>query len=297
MKKIFSLLLLCAAVATAPGCKDKNENPQPDPDPVPVPLPEVSDIRATAFANRVVFTWTAPATGDLSNTVIRVKPQSDAVWLIEKSVDKAETSFQITDLDASKTYAYSVQTKNADGELSEGVTGSFSTVEETLLQKTDANDRPLWSIVSFSSQETKSDNGYASNAIDGKDNTFWLSVWNSGDFAPGITTGAVPQYIVIDLKQEADLTEILLYRRNGANSGPTSAKIETTLDDPTENGTAWHDLGTYTLNGNTENGALPCALRDIKTARYVRITVLKVASGTYAGLREVDVKAVNKEEE
>ena len=289
MKKIFSLLLLCAAVAAAPGCKDKNETPQPD------PLPEVSDIRVAAFANRAVFEWTAPADGNPSNTVIRIKPQSDDAWLIEKTIDKTQTSYQITELDASKAYTYSIQTENAAGERSEGVIGEFTTVNEALLQKLDAGNRPLWSIAGFSSQENRQDNGYASNAIDGNNRTFWTSVSQGGDFGPGVTSGYLPQYIIVDLNQEIKPTEILLYRRDGAASGPTSVKIETSVSDPTDEGAEMDDRGTYTLNGGTENGALPCALHDIKAARYVKITILEASLSHYASLREVDVKAVNED--
>lgn len=116
---------------------------------------------------------------------------------------------------------------------------------EVQLDKLDANGNPLWSIVDFSSQETRGDDGYARNAIDGQDNTFWHSVWYGGDFSDGTSTGNLPQYIVVDLKQEVIPSVVMLYRRDGATRGPTSVKVESTLEEALSKNTEWNDLGTH----------------------------------------------------
>ena len=89
---------------------------------------------------------------------------------------------------------------------------------------------------------------------------------------------------------------VSLYRRDGRTSGPTSARIESTLENPTSPNTVWNNLGTYALDGGNNNGALPCNISILKEARYIKITILAANGSTYAMIREIDVKALVDEE-
>lgn len=119
---------------------------------------------------------------------------------------------------------------------------------------------PLWSIAGFSSEETgEEEPTLAANAIDGNEDTFWHSVWSGGNFAPGVSTGKCPQYIIVDLKNEYTLSGVLLYQRKGYRNGPTSAQVEVTSG----------------------------------SARYVKITILSTADpDSFVRLREIDFKVL-----
>lgn len=256
----------------------------------------VSNLQVTPVATSAAFAWVNPSEEDFSRILIKIRRTDTVGWFLTDTLSAIESTLSVVSLQENTEYEYNIQTLDYIGNISEILDGTFKTKMEVQLDKLDAEGNPLWAIVDFSSQETGGDNGYASNAIDGKDDTFWHSVWNSGDFSDGVTSGNIPQYIVIDLKQEVIPSVVMLYRRDGAITGPTSVKIESTLEEPSSKNTEWNDLGTHTLNGGTDNGALPCNISVLKTARYIKVTVLAAASGSYAIVREVDVKALVDEE-
>lgn len=256
----------------------------------------VSDLQVTPVATSAAFAWVNPSDEDFDRILVKVRRVDSTNWFLTDTLSAIESSLSVVGLQERSEYEYSVQTLDYIGNISEVLEGTFKTKMEVLLDKLDAAGNPLWSIVDFSSQETGGDDGRAANAIDGKDNTFWHSVWYSGDYSDGVTSGSIPQYIVIDLKQEVIPSVVMLYRRDGASTGPTSVKVESTLEEPLSKNTEWNDLGTHTLNGGTDNGALPCNISVLKTARYIKITVLAAASGSYAIVREVNVKALVDEE-
>lgn len=253
----------------------------------------VDKLNIAPVATSVNLSWVNPEDEDFDRTIVKVKGAEDETWFFIDTLSTIETSISVVGLTEQTDYAYSIQTQDYIGNISEEQTGTFKTKKEALLKKLDDANLPLWSIVDFSSQETKGDNGYAANAIDGNDKTFWHTVWNGGDFNDKVTSGAVPQYIVVDLKQEVIPTVIMLYRRDGNSSGPISARIETTLEDPLSKNIEWNDLGVYTLDGQTNNGAILCNLRELKNARYIKINILAVGNnGKYAMLREINVKGL-----
>ena len=256
----------------------------------------VSDFQVTPVATSVAFNWVNPTDEDFDRILVKVRRTDTVGWFLVDTLSAIESTLSVVGLQERSEYEYNIQTLDYIGNISEAIEGTFKTKMEVQLEKLDAGGNPLWSIVDFSSQETRGDDGYARNAIDGKDNTFWHSVWYGGDFSDGTTSGNLPQYIVVDLKQDVIPSVVMLYRRDGASTGPTSVKVESTLEEPLSKNTEWNDLGTHTLNGGTDNGALPCNISVLKTARYIKITVLSAASGNYAIVREINVKALVDEE-
>lgn len=256
----------------------------------------ISSLQVTPVATSAALTWENPSDEDFDRIIVKVRRTDSVGWFLTDTLSAVESSLSIVGLESRTEYGYMIQTLDYIGNISEAIEGTFRTLMEVQLEKLDADGNPLWSIVDFSSQETRGDDGVAANAIDGKDNTFWHSVWNGGDFGDGTTSGDLPQYIVVDLKQEVIPSVVMLYRRDGAGTGPTSVKIESTLEAPLSRDTEWTDLGTHTLNGGTDNGALPCNISVLQRARYIRITVLAAASGTYAIVREINVRALVNEE-
>lgn len=256
----------------------------------------VSDFQVIPVATSAAFNWVNPTDEDFDRILVKVRRTDTVGWFLVDTLSAIESTLSVVGLQERSEYEYNIQTLDYIGNISEAIEGTFKTKMEVQLEKLDADGNPLWSIVDFSSQETRGDDGYARNAIDGKDNTFWHSVWYGGDFSDGTTSGNLPQYIVVDLKQDVIPSVVMLYRRDGASTGPTSVKVESTLEEPLSKNTEWNDLGTHTLNGGTDNGALPCNISVLKTARYIKITVLSAASGNYAIVREINVKALVDEE-
>lgn len=256
----------------------------------------VSDFQVTPVATSAAFNWVNPTDEDFDRILVKVRRTDTVGWFLVDTLSAIESTLSVVGLQERSEYEYNIQTLDYIGNISEAIEGTFKTKMEVQLEKLDADGNSLWSIVDFSSQETRGDDGYARNAIDGKDNTFWHSVWYGGDFSDGTTSGNLPQYIVVDLKQDVIPSVVMLYRRDGASTGPTSVKVESTLEEPLSKNTEWNDLGTHTLNGGTDNGALPCNISVLKTARYIKITVLSAASGNYAIVREINVKALVDEE-
>lgn len=257
---------------------------------------KVSQLTVSPVATSAAFAWINPEDQDFEYTIVRMKQQSATEWTINDTLSAIESEWNIAGLDQKTTYDYSIQTFDYIGNGSVTETGNFKTKTEVKLKKVDDSGQSLWNIADFSSEETGGDNGYAANAIDGNDNTFWHSVWYSGHFGDGSKTGTLPQYIVIDLQQTVIPSVVSLYRRNGSSGGPTSAKVESTLEDPTSKNTEWNNLGTYVLNGGTDNGPLPCNIKILKEARYLKITILSANNNVYAMIREIDVNALVDEE-
>lgn len=255
---------------------------------------KVSGLTVSSAAVSALLSWENPGDEDFEYTVIKIKEAQTTEWKVTDTLSALDTEWNIAGLTEKSSYEYAIQSFDYIGNGSETETGTFRTKTEVQLKKTDEKGNRLWDIAEFSSEETGGDPGAATNAIDGKDNTFWHSVWSSGNYGPGTSTGTLPQYIVIDLKQTVIPSVVSLYRRDGNASGPTSARIESTLEAPTLN-TQWNNLGTFALDGTNNNGALPCSISILKEARYVKITIL-AAGGTYAMIREVDIKALVDEE-
>lgn len=255
----------------------------------------VADLEITPLATAVSFTWTNPTDEDFDHTVLKIQENGVDTFLYVENLLSIHNATAFGQLKETTEYSYSIQTFDYIGNPSTLVSGTFKTRREAMLEKLDADGNPLWEIADFSSQETGGEganNGRAAMAIDGKTNTFWHSVWSSGDYNATTTSGKLPQYIVIDVKKEITLSGVQLYRRDGNSNGPTSAKIEITANDPLLPTTEWVDLGTTkNLGGDKNNGALECVLTSAGTGQYVRITILS-SNNSYAQVREVEMKVL-----
>lgn len=153
----------------------------------------------------------------------------------------------------------------------------FKTLSEILL------DNSQWSIADCSTEETSGEGatGRAKDAIDNNDATFWHSQW----------TGAgskLPQWIVIDMKQEVIPTTLISFKRNNNSNGPTSVKIKGSLDR-----NEWFDFGTFTLTATNNDGQF-CNLKNSKKSRYIKYTVLS-SPNNYAMVRGIKIRALVSE--
>ena len=257
----------------------------------------VSNLTVSPVATSALLSWENPEADDFEYTVIKLKEQGNTEWMYIDTLSALDTEWNITGLSEATDYEYAIQTFDYIGNGSNVTEDEFKTKTEVTLEKVNETGTPNWEIVDFSSEETGGDNGYAANAIDGDDGTFWHSVWYRGNYGDGSSSGTLPQYIVVDLKQTVIPSVISLYRRNGNSGGPTSAKIESTTETPTSKDVQWNDLGTYQgLDGATNNGAININLKVLKESRYIKITILGANNTTYAMIREIDVKALVDEE-
>lgn len=256
----------------------------------------ISALKVTPVASSALLVWTNPEDEDFEYTVVKMRAQGASEWKLTDTIAAIDSEWNIAGLEQKTVYEYAIQTFDYIGNGSTIEEGNFKTKTEVQLKKIGDDGNPLWEIVDFSSEETGGDPGAAANAIDGNDDTFWHSLWKSGNYGDGSNTGTLPQYIVIDLKQKVIPSVVSLYRRNNVANGPTSVRIESTLEEPTSKNVQWNNLGTYTLNGGTENGALPCNIKILEEAQYIKITVLSAYNKVYAQVREVTVKALIDEE-
>ena len=257
---------------------------------------QASDLLISSAAVSALLSWSNPEDDDFEYTTIRLKPEGETEWTVSDTLSALETEWNVAGLSEKTTYEYAIQSFDYIGNGSEAITGSFKTKTEVQLRKTDDEGNPLWGIADFSSEETGGDAGSAINAIDSDDATYWHSVWYSGNYGPGTSTGTLPQYIVVDLRQTVIPSVVSLYRRDGRTTGPTSVRIESTLEAPTSLNINWNNLGTFALDGGNNNGALPCNISILEEARYIKITILAANGSTYAMIREIDVKALVDEE-
>lgn len=249
---------------------------------------DVANLKEAILSQSAIISWNNPQDEDFVYIIARCKKKGETEWLTEDTIYSLRSSWSILALTTLTEYTYSIQTSDYIGNLSE-VTGEFKTKTEAKLKKLDADKKPNWDIFEFSSQES---GRLAEHAIDGKDDTFWHTLWKSGDYGHGVTSGKLPQYIIIDLNKVVIPSSIAIYRKDKTLGGPTSVKLESCLDEPNEE-TKWNDLGITTgLPGGTENGALNVPAQALESARYLKLTVLTAARDVHAQIREIDVTAL-----
>lgn len=255
----------------------------------------ISDLKISPMVNRVNFVWTNPEDEDFDHIIFKVKEAGVDTFLYNVNLLGITEALAFGQLKEKTEYTCTIQTFDYIGNASEELTETFRTKTEQFLQKVGDDGEPLWSIAGFSSEETgEEEPTLAANAIDGNEDTFWHSVWSGGNFAPGVSTGKCPQYIIVDLKNEYTLSGVLLYQRKGYRNGPTSAQVEVTSGNPESTRTEWTDLGTTrNMGGESTDGAQSCVLNQVVSARYVKITILSTADpDSFVRLREIDFKVL-----
>lgn len=136
-------------------------------------------------------------------------------------------------------------------------------------------DKTNWQLIDFSSQETVSEDGKASNVLDKNRNTSWITRWSSS--AP-----TFPHYIVIDMAQLLPATGFTLTQRNG------SSKIKDMQILTSNDNVSWTTAGNYVLNDAA--GPQHIYLPALTTFRYFKLAVTSATDGRqFASLAEVGV--------
>lgn len=69
----------------------------------------------------------------------------------------------------------------------------------------------LWTVVDFSSDDKQ---GNAPACIDGNNDTFWHSRWQSDNAGHGIKNGGLPQWIIIDMGKTNEITSLKITNRS-----------------------------------------------------------------------------------
>lgn len=132
-------------------------------------------------------------------------------------------------------------------------------------------DKSDWNVIDSSSEETSSENGRARNAIDGKINTKWHTLYSASG-------GSAPHHITIDMGSETFIKGFLATpRMDGSSNGLIrNYTFSTSLDGNTWNTVSSGDWLPY------------CTEVDIASThcRYIRLTCVE---GSYASLAELDV--------
>lgn len=240
------------------------------------PPGQVTNLVIEPLATAATAIWTNPTDKDFERIKLNVYDVTNGVTILNTDLSTLVTQFQITGLADTTEYEVSMTTVDYIGNTSSAVAKDIKTLTEKFLDKT------KWKMLSYTSQEEGGEGatGRAADAIDSNDKTFWHSKWYSG---PG--TSGLPQYILFDLNQEVVPTLLVSYKRDGNPNGPTSVKIEGSLDQVT-----WYDFGTHALKANVNEGQ-NCYLTNPKKIRYVRYTVLAAGSNN-AMVREISIKAL-----
>ena len=133
-------------------------------------------------------------------------------------------------------------------------------------------NKSTWSITSFSSQETASENGAAVNVIDDAVNTSWHSRWSS-------SAASYPHYLVINMGARKDVNRFTFRQRD-------SRKVKLLEILTSNNGSSWTSLGDFTLLDTTTPQDI--ILSTAKNFKYFKLNMKSSYDGAqFAALSEV----------
>lgn len=241
----------------------------------------VSNLKVDPLAVSAIISWTSPNDSDLEKVNMEIVDLENNELIFSSAILSSYNSYQVTGLEEASQYKIKLIAEDYLGNKSTAVEQTFKTLTEKLVNKT-----PMWEIVDFSTEESSGEGstGRAKDALDGNDATFWHSQWTSGG-------SQLPQWIIFDILQEVIPTELICYKRNNNNNGPTSVKIEGSLDGNIKG--EWLDFGTFALSASDNNGQ-KCKLLNPKKVRYFRFTVL-ASPNNYAMVRNIEIKALIQE--
>ncbi|TXH22443.1 MAG: discoidin domain-containing protein [Chitinophagaceae bacterium] len=135
---------------------------------------------------------------------------------------------------------------------------------------------PGWSISDFSSEETKSENGAALNAVDGNPNTYWHSRWSTN-------TTDYPHHLTIDFKEIKTKSGITLLHRKGLSRAIKDFEVW-----------AKGETGDYVKMGSftTQNieGKQKFNFTASSSFRYLKIIALNAHDGNkFAAIGEISI--------
>ena len=112
-----------------------------------------------------------------------------------------------------------LETLTNDEASSAGTTGSGDLwgpqvddyAHKVLTAYSSGNITNSWSVVDFSSDDAE---GNAPACIDENTNTFWHSRWQNNNAGHGTKNGGLPQWIIIDMGQNNEITSLKITNRN-----------------------------------------------------------------------------------
>lgn len=140
-------------------------------------------------------------------------------------------------------------------------------------------DKSRWEVTAFSSQETSGEgsNGRAALIIDGDEQTYWHSAWQSG-------SSSYPHWIVVDMKEELLIGGFQVTMSGGSNRYIKSYEMQGSTD-----GTTWT---TFYADDDAPNEASFRVLLEAPVqARFfrLRITDGRATDGDHVRVNEVDI--------
>ncbi len=181
--------------------------------------------------------------------------------------------WQDPDLFSSKTIMFPITFSGTS--INFNYTPIFDLNQKTGKTRTTDRSRYLsksgWKVIDYSSQETSSENGAASNIIDGNTNTKWHTQYSG-------TQGSAPHHVTVDMGEEKQMGGFLCAPRSDHSTNGLIRKYVFQVSTDNENWTTV-SAGTW-LPYYAEIGFNPI------TARYFRLTALE---GDYASLVEIDI--------
>lgn len=235
----------------------------------------VSNISTVPLAISASIKWVNPTATDFFKIILTI---TDKESLAKKIVELPAymTSYQAIDLEEMSEYDVTIETYDYIGNKSSTAV-TFKTLRETLLLNKN------WTLADFSQEEASGEGatGRAKDAFDDNDATYWHSPWTGGG-------SSLPQFIVIDLNQEVIPTTLISFKRNNNNNGPTSVRIEGSLDNK-----EWFNFGTFPL-AKDNNAGQNCNLTNTQKIRYIKYTVLS-SPNNYAMVRNIKIRALISE--
>lgn len=272
--------------------------------------------KAVELGRSVQFKWENPKDDDFDGVEILLKKETDADWTIRTRTNANEDGATVAGLEPLTKYLVQIRAYDRVGNFSEEemVEGDVKTKKQVTLN--------TMKIFRFSSEEKKGegDNGSAAFAVDGNVNTYWHSIWSSGNYwvkGKGLMANGgsnygrmvAPDYqwLIIDLGQKVTPTRITVYPRKQSNTWGliTSFKLEASpydlaVYDPDKYGVfpASHALGSYDISGSTLNHKPGvCDIENLVTnVRYVKVTFMSATNDNYARVGEIEIEAMVDEE-
>lgn len=153
-----------------------------------------------------------------------------------------------------------------------------SNMEETKL------DRSKWTITASSEQLIGENTGLATAVLDGDINTIWHTNYTGGQTA-------YPHWLLVDMKKNIVITNVLLTARQNSAKGFTKFRLEGSTD-----GTAFTSYGEFTFNpALTAEQNFPIA--PARNIRYLRLTALEKAAtqtGNVTFLAELNITGLQE---
>lgn len=269
--------------------------------------------KAVELGRSVQFEWTNPEDEDFDGVEVLMKRETEEEWSIRKRTNASEEGITVSGLEPLTKYLVQIRAYDRVGNFSEE-----ETIEGDVKTKKQVNLRTM-KIFRFSSEEKKGEgtNGAAAFAVDGDLNTYWHSIWSSGNYwekgkglmangnyQKGTMVGPDYQWLIIDLGQWVTPTRITVYPRKQSSWGVIktfkleSSPYDLNTYDPDKFKVFTYDLGTYDISESTLNQKPGiCDIGNLMpNVRYVKVTFMTATNDSYARVGEIEIEALVSEE-